>query len=147
MYCDDHISRQIRGDITDPYLGIGFEKYTTLAESIESVYHCAAYVSTIAAYPRTHTGLTYYHTQYFSTLVFVGPNVTGTRNMVDFACVHHTKEFFYISSISALRGETVCPLQFMEVTHSLEKYYAEREPITPENMDSMGGRDTHNTGT
>ncbi|MFO0579330.1 MAG: amino acid adenylation domain-containing protein [Polyangia bacterium] len=70
------------GDIELADLGLGEAEYARLAESVDSIFHCAADINYIKPYSKMK-----------------GPNVDGTRNVLRLACARRTKPLHYASSV------------------------------------------------
>ncbi|MBO5778441.1 MAG: amino acid adenylation domain-containing protein [Clostridia bacterium] len=79
----------IKGNITEPRLGLSEEDYASLAESVDEIYHCAADVRHYSAD----------HKAYLKT------NVTGTENMLALAVCAHAS--FYHMSTCSVSGDVM----------------------------------------
>ncbi|MBQ1195629.1 MAG: amino acid adenylation domain-containing protein [Clostridia bacterium] len=79
----------IKGDITDPLLGLSKDDYAALADSIGAIYHCAANVSHYSAD----------HESYLKT------NVTGTQNVI--ALAKRANASLYHISTCSVSGDTM----------------------------------------
>ena len=73
----------VRGDITQPFLGISEDDYKRLSEEVTTVMHCAATVNMLADY-----------------VSLKGSNVIGTRNILDFCLSGTRKKLHYASTLS-----------------------------------------------
>jgi amino acid adenylation domain-containing protein/thioester reductase-like protein len=78
----------IPGDLTQENLGLSNDKFTSLAQSMDVIFHNGASVNYVDTY---------------STLK--GPNVFGTREILRLSCHHRVIPIHYISSVSVF--ETV----------------------------------------
>lgn len=70
------------GDLESPSLGLSETEYNQLAESLDSIFHCAADIKYIKPYAKMKA-----------------PNVDGTRNILRLACARRTKVLHYASSV------------------------------------------------
>jgi thioester reductase-like protein len=83
------------GDVAAPRLGLDADAVTTLATTVDTVYHSAALVNFLFSYAQAR-----------------GPNVLGTAELLRFACAGRTKAFHFISSVGVfpqalLHGQAV----------------------------------------
>ncbi|GAA3610216.1 thioester reductase domain-containing protein [Nonomuraea rosea] len=73
----------VRGDLSQPRMGLSAAIYTRLAERVETVYHCAATVNLAA--PCEH---------------LIPGNVTATQEVIRFARHRRTKALHHVSSVA-----------------------------------------------
>ncbi|BAQ66126.1 amino acid adenylation domain-containing protein [Geminocystis sp. NIES-3709] len=78
------------GDLAEPNLGLSIEKFKELAQKIDLIYHCGAWVNIV--YP-------------YSFLRRV--NVKGTEEIIKLACHFKTKPIFYISTTDVFSSEKI----------------------------------------
>lgn len=77
------------GDLAEPLLGLGEDRFDELALRVDAIYHCGAVVNDAASY------------------WFLKPaNVLGTREVLRLACHHKPKRMNYISSTAVFGKET-----------------------------------------
>ena len=107
------------GDLTRPQMGLDDEDYQDLAEEIDLIFHCAAFVNYVHPYEvaKPHT-------------------VDGTLEVLKFACVARTKPIQYISSNGVFPGGDDSPylenneidgfVDRMEGGYNQAKWVAER---------------------
>jgi thioester reductase-like protein len=69
------------GDLGEPLLGMGGERFDALARDTDFVIHAAAAVNLVYPYPALEA-----------------PNVGGTREALRLACRHKTKPFHFVST-------------------------------------------------
>ncbi|CAG0992339.1 nonribosomal peptide synthetase DhbF [Myxococcaceae bacterium] len=88
----------VRGDLSEPLLGLGEERFDALARRIDAIYHCGAAVNDVASYR------------------FLKPaNVLGTREVLRLACRHRPKRVNYVSSTAVFgKEENPRPSGFVE---------------------------------
>ena len=109
----------ISGDLTQPLMGLGGDKYNELAEKIDLIFHCAASVNYVYPYSASKP-----HT------------VGGTTEIVRFACTGRPKTLQYISSNGVFPGGDSTPylenkeidswVDRMEGGYNQSKWVAER---------------------
>ena len=75
------------GDLEKPLLGLTEFKFTNLAEKIDVIYHCGAYVHHLYGYEKLKAA-----------------NVLGTVELLKLATLIKLKDFHYISTLSAVDG-------------------------------------------
>ncbi len=73
----------VEGDIASPLLGLERKRYEALSDETDAVYHAAANVNWVYSYGALRN-----------------TNVSGTRELLRFACTARTKLFHFISSVS-----------------------------------------------
>ena len=71
----------VAGDLGEPLLGMGGERFDALAREADFVIHAAAAVNLVYPYPALEA-----------------PNVGGTREALRLACRHTTKPFHFVST-------------------------------------------------
>ena len=71
----------VAGDLGEPLLGMGEERFDALAREADFVVHAAAAVNLVYPYPALEA-----------------PNVGGTREALRLACRHTTKPFHFVST-------------------------------------------------
>ncbi len=76
-------ARALRGNVTEPLLGLGAGVYDELSRRVEAIYHCAAEVSWVRSYKQLRR-----------------TNVGGTLELIRFACNSRPKTFVYVSTLS-----------------------------------------------
>jgi amino acid adenylation domain-containing protein/thioester reductase-like protein len=76
------------GDLTQPTLGLRPSRFNELAKTVDSMYHCAAWVNIVLP---------------FQTLR--DANVSGTRELLRLAATARLKPFHYISTDAVLEGD------------------------------------------
>ena len=109
----------VSGDLTQPLMGLGGDKYDELTEKIDLIFHCAASVNYVYPYSasRPHT-------------------VGGTTEILRFACAGKPKTLQYISSSGVFPGGDSAPylenneidswVDRMEGGYNQSKWVAER---------------------
>ncbi|MGB8698977.1 MAG: thioester reductase domain-containing protein [Thermosynechococcaceae cyanobacterium] len=75
------------GDITRPLLGLSKENFEKLAQTIDSIYHCAANVNLLYPYSALKAG-----------------NVIGTKSIIKLAIYIKTKPVHYISTLDVFES-------------------------------------------
>ena len=80
----------VRGDLTEPLLGLGEARFTGLADEADVIYHLGAHMNFVHPYS-----------------VLRGPNVSGTREILRLACTGQPSELHYVSTIDALAGDHI----------------------------------------
>ena len=78
----------VPGDLTQPLLGLRESRFNELTRTVDSVYHCAAWVNIVLP---------------FQTLR--GANVNGTQELLRLAATARLKHFHYISTDAVLEGD------------------------------------------
>jgi amino acid adenylation domain-containing protein/thioester reductase-like protein len=78
----------IPGDLTQPFLGLRPSRFNELAKTVDSVYHCAAWVNIVLP---------------FQTLR--DANVNGTQELLRLSATARLKPFHYISTDAVLDGD------------------------------------------
>lgn len=71
----------VAADLSVPMFGLGLERHRALAQRIDAIYHSAAYLNFVFRYE-----------------AFVPSNVTGTREVLRFACTGPAKAVHHIST-------------------------------------------------
>ena len=71
----------VAGDLGEPLLGLGEERFDALAREADFVIHAGAAVNLVYPYPALEA-----------------PNVGGTREALRLACLHRTKPFHFVST-------------------------------------------------
>ncbi len=109
----------VSGDLTQPLMGLGGDKYDELAQKIDMVFHCAASVNYVYPYSASKP-----HT------------VGGTTEVLKFACAGAPKAVHYISSNGIFPGGDTTPylenseidawVDRMEGGYNQSKWVAER---------------------
>jgi amino acid adenylation domain-containing protein/thioester reductase-like protein len=82
---DDSFGNRIKlvlGDLTQPYMGIESEQFSRLAEKIDIIYHCGAWVNVVYPYSALKAA-----------------NVIGTQEVLRLACLTRIKPLHFISTI------------------------------------------------
>lgn len=72
------------GDVTEPKLGLGAERYAELAKRVDTIFHCAAKVDWVRSYGHLYR-----------------MNVGGVLAMIRLACKGPTKRLVFVSSVAA----------------------------------------------
>lgn len=75
--------RALRGDVTEPFLGLPPDRYEKFAQQVEAIYHCAAEVNWVRNYQQLRR-----------------INVGSTLELLRFACKGPPKIFTFISSLA-----------------------------------------------
>jgi len=96
----------VLGDLSVARFGLSEQQYFELAETIHSVYHCAARLSFIDPYRNLRK-----------------INVQGTRHVIEFACQTRTKHIHHVSSIAVYDSENYVGLAHADETLPLENSY------------------------
>jgi len=78
----------VTGDLTEKYFGLPFEQFNEFAKKIDFIFHCAALVNYVYSYA-----------------VIKPTTVTGTHEILRFACTSATKPIHYISTSGIFPGE------------------------------------------
>ncbi|MFF2910659.1 amino acid adenylation domain-containing protein [Paenibacillus sp. NPDC057934] len=95
----------VAGDLTQPYIGVGEEKYNQLAEQVDCIIHTASLTK--------HYGTA----EEFKTV-----NVDGTLALLDFAKQGNKKDMHFMSSMSLATGSNIKMLdEFVEDIELLDK--------------------------
>lgn len=81
---DERRIKWIEGDLNQPKLGLNEPTWQTLAENIDAIYHCGAWVN---------------HLHRYSTLR--AANVISTLDLLTLCTFGRQKQFFYVSTLSA----------------------------------------------
>jgi len=79
----------VAGDLTSPGLGLAVDTREALARKIEAIYHCAAAVNWVLPYAALRA-----------------VNVTGTLELLRFACSGRSKPFHFISTLGVCYSMT-----------------------------------------
>lgn len=89
LWRDVYIGRfdAVAGDISKPLMGLRLDDYWSLADQVDTVWHCAAAVSFIAPYEELED-----------------TNVKGTLEMMRFACAIRMKQLVYALTLSVFFG-------------------------------------------
>ena len=80
---DVHRLEVVTGDVAMPYFGLEPQRYLKYARAVDAIYHCAAEVNWIKSYRQLRAS-----------------NVTGTLNVIRFACSHHAKPVQFVSTLA-----------------------------------------------
>lgn len=80
----------IIGDLAEKNLGLASEKIEQLAQEIDLIFHCGAWVNIIYPYTSLRNA-----------------NVQGTKEIIKLACKYKTKSIFYISTTDVFSSETI----------------------------------------
>ncbi|WP_165703858.1 thioester reductase domain-containing protein [Enhygromyxa salina] len=75
------------GDLTAARLGLGGDSWRREAEELDAIYHCGAAVNFAQPYELQR-----------------GPNIEGTRSLIELACAQRPTAFHYVSTIGVLVG-------------------------------------------
>jgi amino acid adenylation domain-containing protein/thioester reductase-like protein len=125
---DDGFSSRIKlilGDLTQPYLGIEAEQFARLAEKIDIIYHCGAWVNIVYPYSALKAA-----------------NVFGTQEILRLASQTRIKPLHFISTVDvfstlegnqirAVRESSVAgPLKSLQNGYAQSKYIAEQLVMT-----------------
>jgi amino acid adenylation domain-containing protein/thioester reductase-like protein len=108
----DSFSSRIKlviGDLTQPYMGIESEQFARLAEKIDIIYHCGAWVNIV--YP-------------YSALKLA--NVIGTQEVLRLACQTRIKPLHFISTVdvfATLEGNQIKAVNEASTTGPLDSLY------------------------
>ena len=78
----------VTGDLTSKYFGLSVEKFNELAKKIDFIFHCASLVNYIYSYA-----------------IIKPAAVSGTHEILRFACTSATKPIHYISTNGIFPGE------------------------------------------
>lgn len=102
------------GDIGATNLGLSEALFNRLAEEIETIYHSAASVNSVASYENLKPF-----------------NVLGTREILKLAATGPAKDLHYISTVAVFRphGATVAETDLPEPAASLEDGYAQTKAV------------------
>jgi thioester reductase-like protein len=79
----------VDGDLTQPLLGLGSDRFNALASGIDAIYHAGADVNWVHAYETLRAA-----------------NVDGTHELLRFACTGDAKPFHFLSSVSVCHSTT-----------------------------------------
>ncbi|OLR94124.1 type I polyketide synthase [Actinokineospora bangkokensis] len=79
--------RVVIGDLAQPLLGLGEERFTELAGVIDAVHHCGAWVNFVRPYR-----------------VLKAANVLGTQEVLRFAATTRLKPVHHVSTLAVLAG-------------------------------------------
>jgi fatty acid CoA ligase FadD9 len=103
----------VNGDLAKAYLGLSEENFNELSETVDTIFHCGAYVNHFLPYSALKSA-----------------NVHGTKEMIRLACFGKPKQVHYISTISVIsRVSEDSPLNIAEVPlggYSCSKWVAEQ---------------------
>ncbi|HEY4002170.1 MAG TPA: thioester reductase domain-containing protein [Candidatus Xenobia bacterium] len=75
------------GDLEHPRLGLPPDQWASLCDSIDAVFHCAAWVNWVSPYP-----------------VLRAPNVEGTWHVLELACSGRLKPIHYVSTVGVFES-------------------------------------------
>jgi len=120
--------KAIEGDIQLPFLGLSKEEYESLAGEAGAVYHSAAEVNWVQSYDALRD-----------------TNVSGTKELLRFACRDRVKPFFFISS-AAVCYSTSGPREVGEdddvhpYLHGLHLGYAQSKSVAEALVCQAGDR-------
>ncbi len=76
-------ARALRGDMTEPGLGLAAGVYDEIANCVDAIYHCAAEVNWVQSYRQLRR-----------------INVGGTIELLRFACRRQPKRFLFVSTLA-----------------------------------------------
>jgi thioester reductase-like protein len=80
----------LRGDLTQPLLGLPESRFAELADETDVIFHVGAQMDFVRPYS-----------------VLRAPNVHGTREMVRLACAGRPSELHYVSTVDAQAGDCI----------------------------------------
>ncbi|WP_127956882.1 non-ribosomal peptide synthetase [Serratia microhaemolytica] len=83
----------LSGDLSQPRLGLSAGQWCDLAEQVDVIYHCGAWVNHLYSYSALRAS-----------------NVASTRELLGLCCQGRAKQLFYISTLSAAQqqGDRLC---------------------------------------
>jgi thioester reductase-like protein len=111
----------VLGDLTQPYMGIESEQFTRLAEKIDIIYHCGAWVNIVYPYSALKTA-----------------NVIGTQEVLRLASQTRIKPLHFISTVDVFsssegseikavnEASLIGPLNTLHNGYAQSKYIAEQ---------------------
>lgn len=107
----------IIGDLAERNLGLSAEKIEQLAQEIDLIYHCGAWVNIVYPYTSLRNA-----------------NVQGTKEIIKLACKFKTKSIFYISTTDVFSSEKITFIKRDEIPdrhflcggYAKSKYVAEK---------------------
>jgi amino acid adenylation domain-containing protein/thioester reductase-like protein len=108
----DSFSSRIKlvlGDLTQPYMGIESEQFARLAEKIDIIYHCGAWVNIVYPYSALKPA-----------------NVIGTQEVLRLACQTRIKPLHFISTVdvfATLEGNQIKAVNEASTTGPLDSLY------------------------
>src|SRR5262249_26737337 len=79
--------RVVTGDLAQPLLGLADAEFAGLAEQVDAIYHCGAWVNFVRPYR-----------------ALKATNVSGTEEILRLATRHKLKPVHYISTLAVLAG-------------------------------------------
>ncbi|MFJ4679701.1 type I polyketide synthase [Kitasatospora sp. NPDC088783] len=82
--------RVVTGDLAQPLLGLGAERFAALAEQVDTVLHCGAWVNFVRPYRALKAS-----------------NVLGTQEVLRLATTARLKPVHYVSTLAVLAGAVV----------------------------------------
>jgi amino acid adenylation domain-containing protein/thioester reductase-like protein len=99
----------VLGDLTQPYMGIESEQFARLAEKIDIIYHCGAWVNIVYPYSALKAA-----------------NVFGTQEVLRLACQTRIKPLHFISTVdvfATLDGNQIKSVSEASITGPLNSLY------------------------
>jgi amino acid adenylation domain-containing protein/thioester reductase-like protein len=113
---DERRIKWIEGDLNQPRLGLNEQTWLTLAENIDAIYHCGAWVN---------------HLHRYSTLR--AANVISTLDLLTLCTFGRQKQYFYVSTLSAaarqdnrLLEQTIADIPAMNNGYVQSKWVCEK---------------------
>lgn len=119
LWYDKYFERiiPIIGDLAEKNLGLSAEKINQLAQEIDLIYHCGAWVNIVYPYASLRN-----------------TNVNGTKEIIKLACKFKTKPIIYISTTDVFSSEKITLIKTNQIPdghfvwggYAKSKYVAER---------------------